>query len=274
MRLGLRVGIVGTQSSHVDHMLRYFNVEHRAGDARVVAVAEATRDVGISQVHVDDLVGQVDAVIVTDRDGRRHAAQAIPFLRAGIPTFVDKPLAASVADAETIVRTAEQSGAALTSFSALRWHPAFVDLTADRVANRPADTPTAVVTTGPVDPDSPYAGIHFYGIHPVELALILAPGPIGDVHTRRVPGAIVGTATVGETAVTVHLVQPAGGQVPFHVMLSTATTVKAVDLPLGPDYLHPGLDVFVEMVRTGKPPVPYENLLRPVSFLAAVASAL
>lgn len=260
----MNIGIVGTESSHVDHVVRYFNAEHRAGEARVVAVAEPTRDVAVSTVvdRAEDLLGMVDAVIVADRDGRQHARQAIPFLRAGIPTFVDKPLAASVADAESIVRAAERSGTALTSFSALRWHPDFVGLTGEA---------TTVVTTGTVDPGCPYAGIFFYGIHPVELALILAPGPVSDVQVRRVPGAIVATASVGSAAVVVQMVE---SRVPFHVLLTTGASVTAVDLPLGPDYLHPGLDAFVGMVRTGKPPVPYEDLLRPVSFLAAVDAAL
>ncbi|WP_163506384.1 Gfo/Idh/MocA family protein [Fodinicola acaciae] len=260
----MNVGIVGTESSHVDHVVRYFNAEHRAGDARVVAVAEATRDVGVSTVvdRADDLLGMVDAVIVADRDGRQHARQAIPFLRAGVPVFVDKPLAASVADAEAIVGAAQQSDTPVTSFSALRWHPRLRELTGQ---------PTAVVTTGPVDPASSYAGVFFYGIHPVELALILAPGPVSDVHVRRVSGAIVATATVGRVAVCVQMVEKV---VPFHVLLTTGTSVTAVELPLGPDYLHPGLDAFLDMVRTGKPPVSYEDLLRPVSFLAAVDTAL
>ncbi|WP_163570942.1 Gfo/Idh/MocA family protein [Fodinicola feengrottensis] len=192
---GPRIGIIGTESSHVDHMVRYFNVERNADDARVVAIAQANRDVGVARVveRAEDLLGLVDAVIVADRDGRRHAAQAIPFLRAGIPTFVDKPLAANVEDAEAIIRTAVDSGTPLTSFSALRWHPDFLAL--------PAVRPVSVVATGPVDPASPYAGIFFYGIHPVELALALAPGPIRDVRVRQVPGAIVATATVGDTAV-------------------------------------------------------------------------
>jgi hypothetical protein len=262
----MRIGIVGTESSHVDHIVRYFNVEHRADDARIVGVAESSRDVGVPEFSARDLVGAVDAVIIADRDGRHHAAQAVPFLRAGIPTFVDKPLATTVRDAGAIVRVAEKTGTPLTSFSALRWHPLFTEL------GEPS--PTTVVTTGPVDPASPYAGICFYGIHPVELALILAKGEVSDVHVRRVPGAIVGSATVGECAVVVNLVQPSEKPVPFHVMFCTDTAVEAVELPLGPDYLHPGLDVFVDMVRTGKPPVSYENLLRPVRFLAAIAAVL
>ena len=38
------------------------------------------------------LLGQVDAIILARDDHARHAELAMPFLEAGVPTFVDKPL--------------------------------------------------------------------------------------------------------------------------------------------------------------------------------------
>lgn len=269
----MRVGLVGTESSHVDHLVRYCNVEHRAGPARVVAVAPATpdepvRDLGIERIVgvPTDLLGEVDAVVVADRDARRHAAQAVPFLAAGLPTLVDKPFAADPADAQRMVDTARRHGAPLTSYSALRWHPALAAVSGLRARE--------VVTTGPADPASPYAGIHFYGTHPVELALLLASGPIGPVRVDRGDGMLVATAVVGGVAVTVQFVAPAEPPVPFHVQVTGASQVVGTTLPLGPDYLHPGLDAFFAMARTGTVPVPLDDLLRPVRFLAAVADRL
>ena len=40
----------------------------------------------------DALIGQVDAVILARDDHAQHAAMALPFLEAGVPTFIDKPL--------------------------------------------------------------------------------------------------------------------------------------------------------------------------------------
>ena len=42
--------------------------------------------------HPQALLGEVDAVILARDDHDRHAAMAMPFLEAGVPTFVDKPL--------------------------------------------------------------------------------------------------------------------------------------------------------------------------------------
>ncbi|MHB1104601.1 MAG: Gfo/Idh/MocA family oxidoreductase [Devosia sp.] len=68
-----------------------------------------------------DLAGRVDAVIVGDRHGALHREHAVPHLVAGLPVFVDKPPACSVADAEAMLEAAAKSGAPLLSGSALRW---------------------------------------------------------------------------------------------------------------------------------------------------------
>lgn len=275
----MRIGITGTESSHVDHIVRYCNVERRRAGVRVVALAggASPRNIALAAAGgirhlVDapaDLAGLVDAVLVCDRDARRHAGIALPFLAAGLPTFVDKPFADTLADATAMVRAAQASGAPLTSYSALRWLPPTAGL-AGALAGQP---PRLVVATGPADPNSRYAGIHFYGTHPVQVALQLAPGEIGEVRARRLPGAIVATAPVGDTTVVVNLV--AGPpSVPFHAMAATETAVHAAELPLGDRYLDPGLDALCTMLDTGTPPVPYHELLRPVRFLDTLAASL
>ena len=40
----------------------------------------------------DELIGQVDAVILARDDYENHFAMAMPFLEAGLPMFIDKPL--------------------------------------------------------------------------------------------------------------------------------------------------------------------------------------
>lgn len=43
----------------------------------------------------EDLIGRVDAVLIARDDEERHAELALPFLRAGLAVFVDKPLCLS-----------------------------------------------------------------------------------------------------------------------------------------------------------------------------------
>ena len=66
-----------------------------------------------------DMLGKVDAVMVMDFD--RSADLAVPFLREGIPTFVNRPFAATMADGRAIVSAAENSGTALFTGSLIPW---------------------------------------------------------------------------------------------------------------------------------------------------------
>ena len=46
----------------------------------------------------EDVIGQVDAVIVATDKGHEHVARCRPFVEAGLPVFVDKPMVDNAAD--------------------------------------------------------------------------------------------------------------------------------------------------------------------------------
>jgi hypothetical protein len=69
-----------------------------------------------------DVIGHVDAVLVATDDGFDHIERARPFVEAGLPVFVDKPLALSVADLRTFVAWRAR-GARILSSSGLRFAP-------------------------------------------------------------------------------------------------------------------------------------------------------
>ena len=59
---------------------------------------------------IEELLPKVDAVLLESLDGRPHLQQARPVIEAGKPIFIDKPLAASLADAVEIFRLAKEHG--------------------------------------------------------------------------------------------------------------------------------------------------------------------
>jgi len=67
-----------------------------------------------------DMIGEVDGVLLARDDGENHLAFAMPFLRAGVPIYVDKPLALSRHEAELMFAAQHYSGQ-LFSCSALRY---------------------------------------------------------------------------------------------------------------------------------------------------------
>lgn len=69
-----------------------------------------------------DMIGQVDGILLARDDAECHVEMATPFLEVGLPIYVDKPLALSLADAKVLLGLQNYPGQ-LFSCSALRYAP-------------------------------------------------------------------------------------------------------------------------------------------------------
>ncbi len=74
--------------------------------------------------HYTEMIGQVDGVLLARDDAETHYEFAAPFLNAGIPIYIDKPLALSVAEAKQLIDLQQYPGQ-LFSCSALRYAKEF-----------------------------------------------------------------------------------------------------------------------------------------------------
>lgn len=70
----------------------------------------------------EEVIGQVDAVIIGTDDGDEHVRRARPFIEAGLPLFVDKPLAINVPDLNQFIRW-HNEGRLFLSSSNMRYAP-------------------------------------------------------------------------------------------------------------------------------------------------------
>jgi predicted dehydrogenase len=75
----------------------------------------------------EDVIGKVDAVIIPTDHGFEHVNRAKPFIEAGLPVFIDKPLADRDDHLRQFVRWQRQ-GKAIMSTSAMRYAREFARL--------------------------------------------------------------------------------------------------------------------------------------------------
>lgn len=68
----------------------------------------------------EEMIGKVDAVIIATDIGSQHVSRAKPFLEAGLPIFIDKPLCDNREDLEYF-RNAVRNGAKILSSSCMRY---------------------------------------------------------------------------------------------------------------------------------------------------------
>jgi predicted dehydrogenase len=276
-----RIGIVGSDNSHAVAFSKLCNVEgndvHIDG-AKVVAIygrdsgrnQEVAEEGNIPEIVAspEDMIGKIDAALVVFRDGRLHREHAEPLIRAKIPTFVDKPLAISVEDATALIDLAEDNGTPLTSFSTLRYATDMVAFINE--ANEVGPISSGVLT-GPADRASEYGGLPFYGVHIVEMMQALYGPGVRSVHAVEQGKTIVATVVFDDRIMTLNFIGDASYV--FHMLAFGKSGWVGRALDAGSCYKD-GLEVVLEMVKTGKWPIGREELLEPVKTLEAIEKSL
>ena len=113
-----RVGIIGSENSHAMAFSEIFNLSGKYDDIQVVAIygedEEASKKIsekcGVPMMKPEEMLGKVDAIMVTSRNGKFHPGYARPFIEAGLPAFLDKPIANDGKEAEEIIALARAKG--------------------------------------------------------------------------------------------------------------------------------------------------------------------
>ena len=112
----IKIGLIGTdggtKNGHALKILECLSsanynacVTHLYGDVSEERDALKTKfNIGNTVSDVSEMFGQVDAVMVVQRNGALHAKSALLFIQKGYPVFIDKPFACRVEDAELMVR--------------------------------------------------------------------------------------------------------------------------------------------------------------------------
>jgi predicted dehydrogenase len=142
---------------------------------RVPEYTEKLKGMGVEIVgSIEELASKVDYVLLETNDGRPHAEQVLPVLKAHKPVFIDKPIAGSLVDALRIFEAAEHYKTPVFSSSSLRFAPGAQrirngDLKVGKVLGAAAYSPCSLEATHP--------DFYWYGIHGVEtLFTVMGPG--------------------------------------------------------------------------------------------------
>lgn len=251
---------------------------------------------------LEDLTDGVDAVFISngERDGSDHLKLATPFLKRGLPTFVDKPIAATLKDARAIVALAQKHNAPLFNASILSYVPA-AEFFKQRFAEIdhtyypvPDERPSLRIGLGVVK------GVG--GTFSQELAgKGVSTGGLSDRMAYLIHGVALALNLFGSGVEWVE----AMGSAPMeyvHLHLKSGTDVMLINTstqvfpescsfyasayskygavhsnPIGdPEFIGGGkriLETFRAMALTRKPPVPYASFLEQIAVIEAAVRA-
>lgn len=276
----LRIGIVGSDNSHALAYGTLLNIQRIDDRAHAVAIwgleEERTREVATKAAiptivsTPDEMLGQVDAVLVEDRHGGLHAEHALPFIEAGLPVFIDKPLAISLEDCSRLISTANRSGSFLASFSSLR----IADST-DAIAAMLTDLGTirAAQFAGPCDFESNYGGMYFYATHTVEIALRLVGEDVHSVRAARYGNLGVAILT-WDNGATAALSYVGDAEYHFHATLFGTNGMATGEILANHEGYRKALTLVLEGMRSGVRPYSDEQLVRPIAIVHAIEQSL
>ena len=277
----LKAGVIGTDTSHVPAFAGLFrahpewrikpvaafkggSADLKASYSRVEKFAADLHDKHHVEIvgSIEELLPKVDVVLLQSLDGRVHLAQAAPVLKAGKRLFIDKPLAASMADARRIVALAKETGTPFFSSSAMR----FGDDMARLRDNPGVGKVTKVEGSSPLDKAIGHPDLAFYGIHGVE-ALFTVMGPGCVSLSRKLEGrADVTTGAWQDGRVGVYYAPAKGEKLPaVQVWGAQGTTSSAPSRSV-----YEGLvRAMAEFFHTGRPPVAAAETLEVMEFICA-----
>ncbi|HVO98731.1 MAG TPA: Gfo/Idh/MocA family oxidoreductase [Bryobacteraceae bacterium] len=274
----LRLGIIGTDTSHATAFAQLLNSGKVPGAKIVAAYKGGSADVESSRTRVDNyakelqtkwgveivndiptLAEKVDAILLLSVDGRTHLPQFRQALGAKKPVFIDKPLASTLADAREIDRFAREAHVPWFSASSLRW--------SEVVSSVEGLGILGAVTWGP----GPFEEHHqldlsWYAIHPIEILFTLM-GP-GCEEVTRISGADADEISCrwknGRIG-TVRALRPYGAY--------GAVVFRKDGVQVSPQKPHTDYEGLVrEIVKffeTGKPPVSNADTLEIFAFMDA-----
>ena len=274
-----RIGILGAENSHAMAFAQIFNgykqdFADQFPDIRVTAVGgmypEANRRVfdacGLETLceRPEDMLGQVDAVMITARDGAYHAPFARPFLEAGIPAFIDKPFTRDPQEALALARLAKEKGVPLVGGSSVKLCAGAQAMKA--AVQAAGDTVRGGDVSAPVSLCNEYGGFWFYSAHLAESCLTIFGPEAQWVWASRTAQGVTAVVHYPTFEVTNHFNEGA-----YHYSATLHTTEGTRFEPLLIDDIYAlECQSFAKMLRTGEMDFSYEELVRPVFCLAAL----
>lgn len=229
---------------------------------------EAVRD------RAEMLDSGLDGIFLSEsfEDGIDHRALAEPFLKAGIPVFVDKPFASTLADARALVATAKEAHTAVMSASLLGQTP-----TAARLREEAKRINACTLTVAGFGPLISF-GVHLVSIcHAVFGTDVRAVHNVGTVecdHVRLLYGVRDAIEQAGRSyeprSAVLHVLHE-GAFFDYDVALygsggQVLGKISRVEYLNG---VHGLILLFKKMVETKKSPIPYETQLEELKILHA-----
>ncbi len=211
----------------------------------------------------EEMIGNVDAVLLARDDPENHVKMAKPFIEAGVPIFIDKPLAITTED---LAYFSEQhkNGKFLMSCSSMRYSSECRAVKAEMASLGKIELATVVGKKDWVK----------YGVHMLEalFALLDDPKAVTVQHVSESGKDIVIVKFETGLLATVHLFMDIAPT--FQLTLFGQGGWRQIEIQNSYSMFKENLTEFIKSVREGKSRLPFEKTENIIKTLIAAKESL
>lgn len=293
----IKIGIVGSDNSHADAFSKLLNAGADKNDAqarlinpsgtvsegdvlfpfpdfKVSAIygTDPARNAEVAAVgkipliagSLDELAENCDAVMIVWRHGDLHYEYALPFLKRGMPVWIDKPFTNDPQQARAIFKLAEAQGSIIAGGSTVKYLPKITEL-----KNKVAAAGTAFKggsMTYAVDMKNAYGDIFFYGQHLVECALTVFGHDVKSVFATESEGGATAMLNYEDKSCALHFVTE---NYRYRVLLHIGGDTVYEDFDIPGSYYY-GFAEYATAIKSGKTLVSADDTIKAVDVLSAI----
>lgn len=223
-------------------------------DSEISASIAKSAQIGHVCDSLEDMAVNVDAVLLTRDDPESHVAMAKPFIEAGIPVFIDKPLASSIADLDYFSEQVAK-GKFIMSCSSQRYANEIKIVKQDIASLGSIQLVTAVGKKDWIK----------YGVHLMEgiFSLLDDPKIIAVQHIGKADKDIVYFETENGIQITLHLFMDIVGT--FQISVFGRSGWRIMDIKNSYSMFRDNIIEFTRSVQEGKPRLDFSkttNIIR------------
>ncbi|MBO7175825.1 MAG: Gfo/Idh/MocA family oxidoreductase [Clostridia bacterium] len=272
-----KIVILGCENSHANNFLRLI-AEGKYPEIEVIgiysnepeAVKKLNEQFG-TPIMADfaDAVGQVDGVMITARHGDNHYKYAKPYMDAGIPMFIDKPITCSEEEAVAFMREARDRGIRLCGGSTCAALAETLTL-AEVVRTEALGKVRGGAVVSPFQPNSPYGGFTFYAQHLIEIMTTIFGEGVQDVLAARREGALTFTARYENFSVQATYLEGVGY---YSASVYGAKAVQNEILKFTPESFTHEMNDMLDLLHGEPMKKSYESFIYPVFVMNALMRA-
>ena len=273
-----KVVILGCENSHADSFLTHIIEKKAVNDVEVIgvfseesaAMDKLSEQFGVYKMkNYDEFVGKVDGVIITARHGGRHYKYAKPYIKSGVPMFIDKPITVTEEEAVEFMRELRDNDVKACGGSMVVFDE-FVQELKDDVKNKTYGDVHGGFVRAPLSVDNPHGGFFFYSQHLAQtVAEIFGhfPKSVKMFENNRARNGII---RYDDYDVSINYVVESGLYV---AGISCQDKFKAAEFKFQNGFATE-FDEFYKMLKGGEQPCSYEQLIAPVFVLNAMHRSL